>query len=357
MKLSPLWTFRLGNERNVRARPPVFGDGVVYQVFYYDKKGFYESLLLALDAETGAELWCATVDHLFNEPVAAQNGNVYVSSFSGSVLAYDREGRELWKAPVADRNLGKPCLIGSSRLAVAEVHGRGRRTWCLDAARGEVIWTFENGGHSYPLAATSDVLVHATAVSGATFGESTIHLFALSARDGSRLWSVRYPQYLFMPVIADDIVVIGARGALLAYALADGRREASLDGPAGVAINVVAPFADGFVLADDAQTVRRVKLSRKRSLFRSSVSFAELWPASMPGEVVGRPVDLDTAIGVLLDGGVLQILAAADGKLIASHDLKGDERGSGGIALSGPVLAVAHGRMLGLYQTSGVLPA
>ncbi|MGO1079128.1 outer membrane protein assembly factor BamB family protein [Inquilinus sp. CA228] len=363
MKPTPLWTARLGKERRVRARAPVFAGDVVYQVFHYDKGGFFESVMLALDAGTGAERWRTTIGHVANESVVGPDGTVYLSSFEGSIRAYDRTGQVLWGAPEAECNIGIPSLAGDGRLVVAEIHGGGRRTWCLDARSGAVLWTFHNGGHSYAIAATTETVVHATVVAGAKFGESTIHLFALSAENGRRLWSATHDQYLFMPRIVDDLVVVGARGALLAYSRSDGRPVARLDLPPPAVAKALTPLADGFLLsddtplaaADDAPAIRRVALRRKRSLFRSAVELAPLWTAPLPQGMVGRPVDLGAVAAVLLEGGDLHILNLGDGRQVALHKRSGEDSGAGGIACSGPLLAVANGRTLEVYRQSDLI--
>ncbi|WP_105385055.1 outer membrane protein assembly factor BamB family protein [Neorhizobium alkalisoli] len=353
MKITPLWTKRLANERRVRARTPVFADNILYQVFHYDKGSFFESVMLALDCETGTEHWRTTVAHVANEPVVGPDGTIYLCSFEGSVLAYDRNGRLRWKAPAANRNMGVPCLAGSERLVVAEI-GQGHRTWCLDAQSGAVLWTFDSGGFSYPIAATAETVVHATVVDGTRFGESTPHLFVMSADSGRCLWSTTYEQYLFMPVIVDDLVVVGARGALLAYYLADGRPAARLVLPPDAAVKVLVPLPDGFLLADDLGTIRRVVLSRKRSFFRSSVALVELWTTSFPNEMLGRPVVLGSMVLVLDKEGNLHILNIDDGSRVASHSRNGDT-GAGGLTVWGARLAVANGRTLDVYRQSDLV--
>lgn len=360
MKPTPLWSVRLGKERRVGARAPVFAGDAVYQVFRYDKGSFFESVMLALDAGTGAERWRTTIGHVANKPVVGPDGTVYLSSFEGSVLAYDRTGRMLWKAPEAGRNIGVPSLAGDGSLIVAEINGRGGRTWCLDARSGAVLWTFDNGGHSYSIAATAETVVHATAADGAKFGESTIHLFCLSAEDGRPLWSTTHDQYLFMPRIVDDLVVIGARGALLAYTLSNGRTAARLDLPPKAVAQALTPLADGFLLSDDtplaaagdAPAIRRVALRRKRSLFRNSVELAPLWTVPLPQGMVGSPVDLGTVAAILLEDGDLHILDIGNGSPVALHKRSGEGGGAGGIARSGPLLAVANGRTLEVYRQS-----
>lgn len=266
MSLTAVWSVRLANERNVKSRGPVLADGVVYQLFHYDKRDFFESRLMALALATGEELWHATVDHVANRPAIGADGTVFLSSFDGAVAAYDPNGDQIWRCDAIDSNIGPPTLAGSDHLVLAEIHGRARRTWCLNARTGAVLWTFDNGGHSYTLAATQDVVVHATVVSGANFGESTVRLFALSARDGSVRWSASHTEYMFVPAIIDDTVIVGARGAVLAYDLASGKERARLALPEGTAaMHLLALPENSMAVAGDATTLRHLELRRQKA--------------------------------------------------------------------------------------------
>jgi outer membrane protein assembly factor BamB len=145
----PAWAFRLEKERNVFARRASLMGGTAYVAFSYDKRGFFESKLFARDLETGSEKWSYTVEHVGNEPVADAGGTIYWSSFEGNVHALDVHGSLLWKAPGTKSNIGVPRLLGDDRLAVPEIAGGARATWCLDRATGKTLWRFEHGGHTY----------------------------------------------------------------------------------------------------------------------------------------------------------------------------------------------------------------
>lgn len=351
MSLTAVWSVRLANERNVKSRGPVLADGVVYQLFHYDKRDFFESRLMALALATGEELWHATVDHVANRPAIGADGTVFLSSFDGAVVAYDPNGDQIWRCDAIDSNIGPPTLAGSDRLVLAEIHGRARRTWCLNARTGAVLWTFDNGGHSYTLAATQDVVVHATVVSGANFGESTVRLFALSARDGSVRWSVTHTEYMFVPVIIDDTVIVGARGAVLGYDLASGKERARLALPEGTAaMHLLALPENSMAVADDATTLRHLELQRQKRFFRSNTKLVERWASPLSNPAVGGPVELGTSISILMENGRLEMFDARQGHRTGALDLRTGHHQSGGAARSGEFLAVAHGRTVCAYR-------
>lgn len=354
MKFDLLWRFSLPKERSVQARAPVVTDDRVYQVFHYEKKGRSESVLLAFNLETGNECWRAGIAHCANAPVVGPDGTIYVSSFEGSVIAYDQQGRQRWRAPEAARNLNVACLAGPERVVVAEIHNQGGHTWCLDAANGDAIWMVDHGGHAYPPAATASVVVHATVHQGASFGQSIVHLMALSAEDGRLLWLVESAEYLFTPTIVGDLVIIGARGSLRAYRIADGKLAACLDLPPDATINQgMLALSDGFVFGDTQGMLRRASLLHTGTSSQCEPAFRECWVTALASEPTGRPADLGSAVGVLLKSGMVQVVALRDGSTLASLKLgSGASNGYGGVARSGSFIAAAHGRLLALYRLS-----
>lgn len=343
-----LWTFHLPSEREVSARTPVIGNGLVHQVFTYRKKSFYQSAIIAFDRLSGAERWRQVIDHVATEPAIGPDGTLYVGSFAGSVHAYDTAGRALWVSESCGSNIGKPCLA-DGRVYLAETGGRARRTHALDAATGAALWSFENGGHSYAVAATPDVVLHAT--SKGRFGETAITLYALAARTGQPLWAVDSEHYLFRPMIADGLAVIGARGSLRAYRLSDGWLEASLPFAQPTAADTgPVPAGTGFLVADDSGTVRLAGFQTTRRLLQSVTSLAETWAWSFPDEIVGTPVDLGRHVAVLVRRGTCHLLDAGTGSLQASLMAGDGDSSGGGIGGTADSLAVAHGRTLQLLR-------
>lgn len=351
--IEPRWKTTLKKERRVRARPPVIADDAVLQLFHYDKGGFYESSLLALDRETGAQQWRVAIAHIVNEPVVDPDGVIYLSSFEGAIYALDPNGHTLWKVVLGGRNMGAPAFAGTQYMLVAETGGRSARTWCLDPASGQVLWSFENGGHSYAIAATNDVAIHATVLNEPGSDEATIRLFALATRGGRVLWTASHHQYLFMPVLAGDHVVIGARGAILAYRVDNGRLEARLDLGEGVAADILVAGSTGLIAVDDTNVVRLITLARTRSFLRSTTDLRQAWEAPLPGKAIGRPIEINGRIAVMTEGGAIHLLAHQDGHLLASYDHKdGDTAGAGGLASSGDSVAAATGRILRLFRSA-----
>jgi quinohemoprotein ethanol dehydrogenase len=152
-ELGLAWHYDLGTTRGVEATPLVV-DGVLYTTSAW-------SIVYALDAKTGRELWvydpqvpkrwgqyaCCDV---VNRGVAIWNGRVYVGTLDGRLVALDAAtGQLAWEKLTVDQSLpytitGAPRVV-NGRVIIgnggAEYGVRGYVT-AYDAASGEQVWRF-----------------------------------------------------------------------------------------------------------------------------------------------------------------------------------------------------------------------
>ena len=166
INLEKRWVYSLAKERNVRGRRPHFSGQSAIHSIHYDKRSFFESLLLSIDLSTGIENWRFVEPHILNEPCVNSDGHIFVSSFSGTVYSFDQSGELRWESAVTKSSLWQTFLLGNDRLVVAEIAGQSKSTWCLSRETGQIIWQFENGGHSYPVALNEKAVVHASVSTG-----------------------------------------------------------------------------------------------------------------------------------------------------------------------------------------------
>ena len=152
-RLGVAWTYDLATHRGVESTPIVV-DGVMYVTSAW-------SIVYALDAKTGEELWVhdPEVDKavgikaccdVVNRGVAVYKGKVYLGVIDGRVQALDAStGEVIWSKVTVDQS--KPYTItGAPRVVKdkvlignggAELGVRGYVS-AYDAADGELVWRF-----------------------------------------------------------------------------------------------------------------------------------------------------------------------------------------------------------------------
>ena len=152
-KLAPAWVYATGETRGLEATPLV-ADGVMYTTLPW-------SIVVALDAATGRELWrydpavpkawgrnaCCDV---VNRGVALYAGRVYVGTLDGRLVALDaKTGAEVWQMLTIDP--AKPYTItGAPRVAKGLVFiGNGGAEFgvrgyvsAYAAETGALVWRF-----------------------------------------------------------------------------------------------------------------------------------------------------------------------------------------------------------------------
>ena len=152
-KLGLAWSYATGTTRGLQATPIVV-DGRMYTTGVW-------SVVYALDARTGKELWkfdpevprawgrYACCDAV-NRGVALWNDAVYVATLDGRLIALDaRTGKKRWDVNTIDRT--KPYTItGAPRIVKGKVFiGNGGGEYgvrgylsAYDAATGKMVWRF-----------------------------------------------------------------------------------------------------------------------------------------------------------------------------------------------------------------------
>jgi hypothetical protein len=320
--------------------------------FSYDKRGFYESRLFALDLETGSERWAYTVEHHANEPVTDADGMTYWSSFEGNVYALDVHGSLLWKAPGTKSNIGVPRLLGDDRLVVPEIAGGARATWCLDRATGKTLWRFEHGGHTYHIHCHGERVLHSSSVHGPT-DETT--LSCLAAVDGTALWSVKERGGLSSPVVLGDRVIVWSDKTVRAYSLGQGRLLAQGPLKTGNWGLHAAPCSTAdmlyfwceqhtFAPGMDAVTAMEPAIT-KRFLGGERLTLHERWKIREPRRLCAVPIAISGAwLAYLTHDGVVCVLDRATGASVGEVPLKTRPSERGGLCVAGSRLVAVHGR-------------
>ncbi len=158
---------------------------------------------LALDRATGRELWRQRAPRTRNEPLDNRNGPASPSAvtdgerawvFFGDfgLLAYDGQGRELWRHPLGPFNnlygVGASPILAGGNVVLAVDQQQGSFLLALDADTGEQVWRTDRPeartGHSTPILHRPEGGELQIVLPGSFF------LTGYSATTGERLWWV-----------------------------------------------------------------------------------------------------------------------------------------------------------------------
>ena len=181
--LGVAWTYDLATSRGVEATPIVV-DGVMYVTSAW-------SIVYALDAKTGKELWVYNPEvsgedaakgccDVVNRGVAVHEGKVIVGVFDGRLEALDaKTGKVVWSTLTVDKSMpytitGAPRVVNGNVLignGGAEFGVRGYVS-AYDVNTGELSWRFYTTPNpdKKPDGAASDAIF--ASVANATWGDS-----------------------------------------------------------------------------------------------------------------------------------------------------------------------------------------
>jgi len=106
-----------------------------------------DGTVLAVQAETGRELWRASVGAKLGAGVGSDGKVAAVVTRNGEVVAL-QDGRVLWRQPVATRVTTAP-LVAGERVFVL---GVDRRVSAFDAQTGSPLWSIQRPGDPLTLA-------------------------------------------------------------------------------------------------------------------------------------------------------------------------------------------------------------
>jgi outer membrane protein assembly factor BamB len=214
---------------------PVVAAGKVFAV---DAEGIFSAHAVA----DGRAVWSfepeglEEIDRLQGGTVAYTDGRLFIGTGQGTVLAVDAEsGRELWRQPLRAPVRAAPTLVAGKVL----VPTADNQLFALDGATGEILWRnaglFEQAGI---LGGASPAATDTTVIAAYASGE----VVALSLATGQQLWNetVLRPRRTLAigaitdivgdPVIdGDRVIVAGASGEMAAFDLAQGERVWTAD--------------------------------------------------------------------------------------------------------------------------------
>jgi len=153
--------------------------------FVYDANA--EGELVKLDATTGKQIWRVKATEPLSGGVGVGGGIVMVGSSKGNVLAFDLNGKQLWKSKVSSEVLSVPRYFDGNVIArTGDNHIFG-----IDAADGTRKWVYERASPALSLRSSVGVIVDGGAVYAGFAGGKMV---AIRADNGKLLWEATVAQ-------------------------------------------------------------------------------------------------------------------------------------------------------------------
>lgn len=191
------WTFQTGDA--IHSSPAVV-DGTVYF-------GSRDSILYAVDAETGQKLWeFETGSWVDSSPVVA-DGVVYFGSNDGYLYAVDADsGKERWRFHAEQGARSSPAVAGGTVYFGAN----DDHVYAVDAATGHKLWDAETDGDVLSSPAVANGVVH--------IGSMDYSFYCFDAAAGQLRLRIKSQQPIrSSPAVSGEVVYFNSGGYLYAF--------------------------------------------------------------------------------------------------------------------------------------------
>ena len=183
-----------------------------------------DGAIVRLDAANGQQVWRVSAGEKLSGGVGAGENLVLVGTPTGLVLAFDQNGKALWKSRVSSEVLSAPKVSGG----VVVVRSGDSRIFGLDATDGKRKWIYERATPSLSLRSAAGVVLDGGAAYAGFAGGK---LVALKADDGKVLWEAAIAQPKGSTEIERiaDITSLPVVDGRVVYAVAFQGRAAAVD--------------------------------------------------------------------------------------------------------------------------------
>ena len=168
-----VWSVSVGNAGNAVFTPAVTLDSI----FAASANG----TVVRVDAASGRELWRINADMPLTAGVGSDGNTVVVAGEKGAVLAFDSEGKLLWKSQVSSEVLSAPA-VGSGLVIIRSMDNR---IVAFDAYTGARKWIVQRTSPSLTLRSAPGIVI---ANSNAIVALPGGRLLALALNNGGIRW-------------------------------------------------------------------------------------------------------------------------------------------------------------------------
>jgi len=184
--------------------------------------------IVRLDAASGDQVWRVNAGEKLSGGVGAGANLVLVGTSKGMVLAYDQNGKPLWKSKVSSEVLSAPKVSGG----IVVVRAGDSRIFGLNAADGKRKWVYERATPTLSLRSSAGVVIDGGMVYAGFAGGKLIEV---RLEDGKVIWeaSVAQPKGSTEIERIADITSLPVVDGSLVYAVAYQGKIAGIDRATG----------------------------------------------------------------------------------------------------------------------------
>ena len=184
--------------------------------------------IVRLDAASGDQVWRVNAGEKLSGGVGAGANLVLVGTSKGMVLAYDQNGKPLWKSKVSSEVLSAPKVSGG----IVVVRAGDSRIFGLNAVDGKRKWVYERATPTLSLRSSAGVVIDGGMVYAGFAGGKLIEV---RLEDGKVIWeaSVAQPKGSTEIERIADITSLPVVDGSLVYAVAYQGKIAGIDRATG----------------------------------------------------------------------------------------------------------------------------
>ncbi|MFN8609474.1 MAG: PQQ-binding-like beta-propeller repeat protein [Vulcanimicrobiota bacterium] len=271
--------------------------------------------------------------------VAFYEDRLYVGSDQGFLLCLDRQGHELWRFWVRDRERGvhSSPQVSQGRVYFGAYDGY---LYCLEASSGRLLWEFQPGQWIGATACLDETRLYV----GIEYGEMGGGLLAVDSLSGQPLWEASAGDYVHSRACRI--------GSLVYFAGNDGvvRAVEAETGQPVWRFQTLGPIKSD--LATDGQ--RLLVASGDGFLYCLEAGQGGLlWKRRLARQLYCRPVVCGTRVIAGGDGTCLVALEMADGRVAWSAPMGGSILGGACLGPGGNLWCASVDGTIGCFDASG----
>lgn len=342
MKAIKIHEYKLKGKRNISARQPLLVGNRLIVLFIYDEKGRVFSRVICFDAGTFDIEWEYDYDFVINNIVLSPQQSLLLACMDGKIEELNLEnGQLLHTIDLGLSRSGAVSNVANGQVVVAGVQG-SKETVCVNLENREVVWRFDNGGHSYlPLIVENKV-----------YQCTERQLNCLDLNSGTALWSHREETtYIFNPVAFHELILVGGHGLLNVYHANDGTLLHQIQTNVREGIQRIQTDGDRIYFGDTLGKYYCYQIEREKNGNAIAVNSKLIWEHETKGEIESVPAFLNSTVLFVNNDNKLINLDKETGVLNWKFNTKGEGRTSGVLVADEMIyVAVSKGQVYKLKE-------